>query len=93
MSRVFRRNPDPGLPVAVRSEGVWVEDAEGNRYLDGASGAVAVNIGHGDPTVAAAAAAQAARDADEWLTRTGTATLRHLWAAGLPPDAREELAG
>lgn len=61
MSRVFRRNPDPALPVAVRSEGVWVEDAEGNRYLDGASGAVAVNIGHGDATVAAAAADQAAR--------------------------------
>ena len=61
MSRVFRRNPDPALPVAVRSEGVWIEDAEGNRYLDGASGAVAVNIGHGDAKVAAAAADQAAR--------------------------------
>jgi hypothetical protein len=32
------------------------------------------------------AAAQAARDADRWLTDTGTETLRVLWAAGLPAD-------
>ncbi|NNL68591.1 MAG: AAA family ATPase, partial [Acidimicrobiia bacterium] len=48
----------------------------------------AMLVGQDDP-----AAAQAARDADEWLTRTGTATLRSLWAEGLPPDARSELAG
>lgn len=61
MSHVFRRNDDPDLPVAVRSQGSWIEDAAGNRYLDGASGAVAVNIGHGDPAVAAAAADQLKR--------------------------------
>ncbi len=61
MSHVLRRSNDPSLPVAVRAEGVWIEDDAGNRYLDGASGAVAVNIGHGDPVVAAAAAAQAER--------------------------------
>jgi adenosylmethionine-8-amino-7-oxononanoate aminotransferase len=56
---VFRRAADP--PVAVRAEGVWVEDAAGRRYLDAAGGAVVVGIGHGDPVVAAAMAEQARR--------------------------------
>jgi len=59
MSRVFRRAVDP--PVAVRAEGVWVEDTDGRRYLDAAGGAVVVGIGHGDTVVAAALAEQAAR--------------------------------
>jgi len=33
-------------PVAVRSEGVYIYDENGKRYLDGSGGAVAVNIGH-----------------------------------------------
>jgi adenosylmethionine-8-amino-7-oxononanoate aminotransferase len=33
-------------PVAVRSEGVYIYDESGKRYLDGSGGAVAVNIGH-----------------------------------------------
>jgi hypothetical protein len=59
MTAVFRRAVDP--PVAVRAEGVWVEDAAGRRYLDAAGGAVVVGIGHGDPVVAAALAEQAGR--------------------------------
>ena len=58
-SSVFRRATDP--PVAVRAEGVWVEDAAGSRYLDAAGGAIVVGIGHGDPVVAAAMAEQAGR--------------------------------
>src|SRR5262245_18138856 len=34
------------FPVAVRSEGVYIYDEDGKRYLDGSGGAVAVNIGH-----------------------------------------------
>ena len=48
----------------------------------------AMLVGQDDP-----AAAQAARDADDWLVRTGTTTLRKLWAAGLPAEAQEALAG
>jgi adenosylmethionine-8-amino-7-oxononanoate aminotransferase len=59
MSRVFRRAADP--PVAVRAEGVWVEDADGRRYLDAAGGAIVVGIGHGDPVVAAALEEQVRR--------------------------------
>lgn len=59
MSHVFRRAADP--PVAVRAEGVWVEDAAGQRYLDAAGGAIVVGIGHGDPVVGAVLAEQAGR--------------------------------
>jgi adenosylmethionine-8-amino-7-oxononanoate aminotransferase len=56
MSHVFHRVLTRTLPTAVRAEGAWVEDADGRRYLDGAGGAIVVNVGHGDRTVAAAAA-------------------------------------
>jgi adenosylmethionine-8-amino-7-oxononanoate aminotransferase len=59
MSGVFRRAADP--PVAVRAEGVWVEDAAGRRYLDAAGGAIVVGIGHGDQVVVAAMEEQARR--------------------------------
>jgi hypothetical protein len=48
MSHVFHRVLTRALPTAVRAEGVWVEDADGRRYLDGAGGAIVVNVGHGD---------------------------------------------
>ena len=31
----------------VRGEGIYLWDAEGNRYIDGSSGPICVNIGHG----------------------------------------------
>lgn len=47
--------------MAVRGEGVYLWDAEGNRYLD-LAGSAAVNfIGHGVPEVTAAMAEQAKR--------------------------------
>jgi adenosylmethionine-8-amino-7-oxononanoate aminotransferase len=45
----------------VRADGVWIEDADGKRYLDGAGGAIVVGIGHGDATVVAAMTEQASR--------------------------------
>jgi adenosylmethionine-8-amino-7-oxononanoate aminotransferase len=51
MSHVFHRVLTRTLPTAVRAEGVWIEDAEGRRYLDGAGGAIVVNVGHGDRSV------------------------------------------
>lgn len=47
-------------PVLVRGDGVWVEDASGNRYLDAMSGgSMAATLGHGRKDVIAAARAQA----------------------------------
>ncbi len=51
MSHVFHRVLTRTLPTAVRAEGVWIEDARGERYLDGAGGAIVVNVGHGDVSV------------------------------------------
>jgi adenosylmethionine-8-amino-7-oxononanoate aminotransferase len=60
-SAVFRRSFRKDFPAAVRGEGVYVWDAEGNRYLD-LAGSAAVNfIGHGVPEISAAMAEQASK--------------------------------
>ena len=58
---VFGRVLSRDLPTAVRAQGVWIEDADGNRYLDAAGGAIVVNVGHGDRSLVEAMSAQAAR--------------------------------
>ncbi|TQS75848.1 ornithine--oxo-acid transaminase [Ornithinibacillus gellani] len=48
------------LPVVIsKAEGVWVEDPEGNRYMDMLSAYSAVNQGHRHPKIIAALKAQA----------------------------------
>jgi ornithine--oxo-acid transaminase len=47
------------LPVVVASaEGAWMTDVEGRRYLDMLAGYSALNFGHGNPRLIAAARAQ-----------------------------------
>lgn len=41
-------------PFIARAEGVYIWDREGRRFLDGSSGAMVSNIGHGNPRVLAA---------------------------------------
>lgn len=57
-SSVFYRSRKPS-PTAVRGEGVYLYDAGGRRWLDGSSGALVANIGHGRAEVAEAMARQA----------------------------------
>jgi adenosylmethionine-8-amino-7-oxononanoate aminotransferase len=58
-SAVFRRSFKKTFPSAVRGEGVYIWDSEGNRNLD-FSGSAAVNfIGHGVPEISLAMAEQA----------------------------------
>ncbi len=60
-SAVFRRSFRKSFPAAARGEGVYIWDADGNKYLD-LSGSAAVNfIGHGVPEISAAMAEQAAK--------------------------------
>jgi adenosylmethionine-8-amino-7-oxononanoate aminotransferase len=60
-SPVLRRSFRKNFPAAVRGEGVYIWDADGNRYLD-LAGSAAVNfIGHGVPEISAAMAEQAAK--------------------------------
>jgi adenosylmethionine-8-amino-7-oxononanoate aminotransferase len=58
-SALFYRRLDRGFPLAVRGEGVWIEDESGRRCLDGCSGAFVAAAGHGVAEIAAAVAAQA----------------------------------
>ncbi|HZS94509.1 MAG TPA: aminotransferase class III-fold pyridoxal phosphate-dependent enzyme, partial [Chloroflexota bacterium] len=51
---------DHPYPVAVKGEGVWVEDAAGKRYLDAMSGgSMAATLGFGRQDIVDAARAQA----------------------------------
>jgi adenosylmethionine-8-amino-7-oxononanoate aminotransferase len=68
--------------LAVSGAGAWITDAEGRQYLDAAGGAIASLIGHGDPTVAAAMAAQA--ETLEWAhASTFTTTPTEEYAAAI----------
>ncbi|MDK2013796.1 MULTISPECIES: aminotransferase family protein [unclassified Deinococcus] len=60
MSNVFYRS-SKSYPVAVRAGGVFIETQDGRSFLDGSSGALVANIGHGRAAVAQAMAAQASR--------------------------------
>jgi len=52
-------SPGSALPVAVRGEGCWIEDADGGRYLDACGGAMVMLLGHCHPRVVEALRAQA----------------------------------
>ena len=53
-THVFHRSLLSTPPVAVRGQGVWIEDAAGKRYLDASGGAAVSCLGHGHPDVLAA---------------------------------------
>ena len=53
-THVLSRAGGRGPARAVRAEGIYVYDAEGRKYLDGSSGPLAVNLGHGVPEILAA---------------------------------------
>ncbi len=50
---------DAGLPVIVRGEGIYLFDAEGNRYVDAISSWWACSLGHNHPRIVAAIQRQA----------------------------------
>jgi len=52
---------DHAPPLAVRGEGIYLVDVEGRRYLDGCSGAITANIGHGVEEVLEAIRRQSSR--------------------------------
>ena len=61
-SRVLPLELSKPMPVVVRGEGVWIEDASGRRYLDAMSGgSMAATLGHGRRDLMAAARVQAER--------------------------------
>ena len=52
-TRVFHRSTRAQLPVAVRGDGVYIVDSQGNRYLDACGGAAVSCLGHSHPKVIA----------------------------------------
>jgi adenosylmethionine-8-amino-7-oxononanoate aminotransferase len=59
-TRLFPPELDRRYPVAVRGEGVWLEDSAGKRYLDAMSGgSMAATLGYGRSDLVAAARKQA----------------------------------
>lgn len=52
-SHLFYQTDHP-RPVLDRAEGIYMWDTEGNRFIDGSSGAMVCNIGHSNPHVLAA---------------------------------------
>jgi adenosylmethionine-8-amino-7-oxononanoate aminotransferase len=61
VTHLFSRAPTRTLPTAVSAEGAWITDADGTRYLDGAGGAIVVNVGHGVSSVIDAITEQLSR--------------------------------
>jgi adenosylmethionine-8-amino-7-oxononanoate aminotransferase len=58
---LFPRDLERDFPLAVKGEGVWLWDSDGNKYLDGCSGANVTGIGHGVREIADALAEQAVK--------------------------------
>lgn len=56
-------------PTASYGKGVFLYDTEGNQYLDGSSGAMTANIGHGVQEISKAVSAQAERLAFSYRTQ------------------------
>src|SRR5262245_23410576 len=60
MTHVLLPELDRRYPVAVRGEGVWLEDADRRRYLDAMSGgSMAATLGYGRRDLVEAARRQA----------------------------------
>ncbi|MEH6992111.1 aspartate aminotransferase family protein [Neobacillus drentensis] len=61
MERTYLIKPllDESLPIIDYGKGIYLYDKEGKKYLDGASGAVTANIGHGVPEIIEAMQKQA----------------------------------
>ena len=81
----FVPGPDPLLIAG--GEGTHVFTADGRRILDAGGGAVVVNIGHGRPEPAEAAAAvlhQGAYTVPVWATETRLALIERLKESWLP---------
>jgi len=89
---LFPRNLRLNYPVAVKAEGVFVEDADGKRYLDGCGGAVVCSIGHGVKEIADVMTSQARRLAfahsSQFVTREAMDLTERI-AALAPGDMKE----
>lgn len=81
--KIFSRG-GAALPIAASGDGAYITDKSGRRYLDAASGAIVVGIGHGRRAVADAASAQMAKIAYAHGSAF-TAEALDAWASEIGP--------
>lgn len=62
----------PQLPYASRAQGVFIYDEDGNDYLDGSAGPMAVSLGHGVPEILDVMREQAAKICFAYRTQFNT---------------------
>ena len=79
MPSVFYRNLDSTYPLAVKSAGMYIYDADGHQYLDMSGGAAVSSVGHAHPAVIKAVQLQ-------------TETLAFAHTAFFTNEPQEELA-
>jgi adenosylmethionine-8-amino-7-oxononanoate aminotransferase len=89
---VLRRSFRKPYPVAVRGEGVYIWDADGNRYLDFSGSAAVSFIGHGVREIGDAMAEQA-RQLEFAHTSQFTTPVAEEFATELLDFAGENFAG
>jgi adenosylmethionine-8-amino-7-oxononanoate aminotransferase len=65
--------PRTERPTVSHAKGVWIWDTDGRAYLDGCSGAIVANIGHGVPEVLDAMRRQAAKCTFSYRTQFSNA--------------------
>nr|WP_197416366.1 MULTISPECIES: aspartate aminotransferase family protein [unclassified Massilia] len=58
MSRILHRKLGETPPVAVKGDGIYLQDSQGKTYIDASGGAAVSSLGHGHPDVIAAMHAQ-----------------------------------
>ncbi|MEJ9362834.1 aminotransferase class III-fold pyridoxal phosphate-dependent enzyme, partial [Bacillus thuringiensis] len=75
---VFHRDLTKKYPMITHGDGSYLIDEQGKKYLDGCSGAVAANLGHGIGQIAEAMAEQAKKAAFVHTLRFETDVLHKL---------------
>lgn len=87
-SAVFHRDFGADYPLIVNAQGSYLYANDGTEYLDGSSGAVAANLGHGVTEIADAMREQALRVGFAHTLRFETAALHDAAARiqGLAPE-------
>lgn len=68
-SSLLKQNLGKVYPTVERGEGIWLWDREGRDYIDGCSGAMTANIGHGVASIAVAMQQQASQIAFTFRTQ------------------------
>src|SRR5690606_9240137 len=80
MSALLKQQLVKEYPTVQRGEGVWLWDTTGKKYLDGSSGAMTANIGHGVSAIAKAMHDQAQTIAFTFRTQFTTKPAEDLAA-------------